>query len=172
MKVLDGATWDEMSCPLFCLLVVTNNNFELLLDGNVKVGIDAGQDIWRCVDSVFWFGWCKSLTRIWVGWICVDDDKDVDANEMFEEDAKLWSNDVTLFLFFVELDKEEVTPDDETRLGDVSNDTADPKVDDEENDVEGFSNEVGISMTEVELSLEVDGMILILLTPPVSSIVI
>ena len=45
MKVLDGATWDEISCPLFCLLVVTNNNFELLLDGNVKVGIDAGQDI-------------------------------------------------------------------------------------------------------------------------------
>ena len=91
---------------------------------------------------------------------------------MFEEDVKLWSNDVTSFLFFVELDKEEVTPDDETRLGDVSNDTTDPKADDEENDVEGFSNEVGISITEVELSLEVDGMILILLTPPVSSIVI
>ena len=91
---------------------------------------------------------------------------------MFEEDAKLWSNDVTLFLFFVEPDKEEVTPDDETRLGDVSNDTADPKADAEENDVEGFSNEVGISMIEVELSLEVDGMILILFTPPVSSMVI
>ena len=91
---------------------------------------------------------------------------------MFEDDAKLWSNDVTLLLFLAEPDKEEVTPDDETRLGDVSNDTADPKADEEENDVEGFSNEVGISMTEVELSLEVDGMILILLTPPVSSIVI
>ena len=96
----------------------------------------------------------------------------VDANETFEDDAKLWSNDVTLLLFLVELDKEEVTPDDETRLGDVSSDTADPKADDEENDVEGFSNEVGISMIEVELSLEVEGMILIRLTPPVSSMVI
>ena len=175
IKVLDGANWDDISCPLFCLLVVTNNNFELLLDGNVRVGIDVGQDIWRCVEIAFLLGWCKSLTRIWVGWICVvDEEEDVDANDTCDEDAKLWSNDVTLFLFLADPDNEDVTPEDETRLGDVFNDTADPKAD-EEYEVVGFNNDVGISIIDVAISLEVvvhEGIILILLTPPVSSMVI
>ena len=173
IKVLEGATWDEMSCPLFCLFVVTNSSFELLLDGNVKVGIDAGQDIWRCVEIVLWLAWSKSLTRIWVGWSC-EEVEDVDANETFEDDAKLWSNDVTLVLFLWTPDKEDVTPEDETRHGDVFNETAAPDADDDENVVEGLSNEVGISITDVEISLlvTVEGIILILFIPPLSSIVI
>ena len=174
IKVLEGATWDETSCPLFCLLVVTKSSFELLLDGNVKVGIDEGQDIWRCVEIDFWFDCFKSLTRIWVGWSWVDDDDEVDANDTFEEDAKLWSNDVTFVLFLLTPDKEDVTPEDETRLGDVFNETADPTAEDDVYEVVGFNNEVGIPITDVEISLEVieEGIILILFTPPVSSIVI
>ena len=174
IKVLEGATWDEISCPLFCLLVVTKSSFELLLDGNVKVGIDEGQDIWRCVEIAFWFDWFKSLTRIWVGWSWVDDDDEVDANDTFEEDAKLWSNDVTFVLFLLTPDKEDVTPEDETRLGDVFNETADPAAEDDVYEVVGFNNEVGIPITDVEISLEVieEGIILILFIPPVSSIVI
>ena len=146
----------------------------MLLDGNVKVGIDEGQDIWRCVEIDFWFDCFKSLTRIWVGWSWVDDDDEVDANDTFEEDAKLWSNDVTFVLFLLTPDKEDVTPEDETRLGDVFNETADPAAEDDVYEVVGFNNDVGIPITDVEISLEVieEGIILILFTPPVSSIVI
>jgi hypothetical protein len=60
-----------------------------LLEGNVKVGIDAGHDIWRCVEIGLWVACCSSLTRICVGWICVDDDSDEDVvNNEFEDDAK------------------------------------------------------------------------------------
>ena len=104
----------------------------------------------------------------------MDDDEEVDANDTFEEDAKVWSKDVTLVLFLLTPDKEDVTPEDETKLGDVFNETADPAAADDVYVVVGFNNEVGIPITDVEISLEVieEGIILILFIPPVSSMVI
>ena len=60
------------------------------------------------------------MTRICVGWICVDDDSDEDVvNNEFEDDAKLWSNEEGLFFVLVEEGMEDATTEDETRFGDV-----------------------------------------------------
>ena len=50
IKVLDGVNCEDSSCPLSFRPVVTKSNFELLLDGKVNVGIDAGHESWRWVE--------------------------------------------------------------------------------------------------------------------------
>ena len=153
MNVLEGVTWEVISCTLLFFPVVTKSNFELLLEGNVKVGIDAGHDICRCVEIGLWIACCRSLTRICVGWICVvDDDSDEDVvNKELEDDAKPWSNDDGLFLVFVEEGMEDATTEDETRFGDVLLDIIGAKEDAVEYEGNGFSNDVDISMVDVEM---------------------
>ena len=173
MKVLEGPNWAGNSCVLVFLPVVTKSNFELLLDGNVKVGMDAGHDIWRWVDNGLWFA---SLTRIWVGCsigvLVVESDEAVVNNWFAEEEVKLCSNveveDILSLLVLVDPGNEAATPEDETKLGDVARD------DEEAMDGIGLSNDDDISMVDVGISnvLDEEGTIFILFIPPLSSIVI
>ena len=173
MKVLEGPNWAGNSCVLVFLPVVTKSNFELLLDGNVNVGMDAGHDIWRWVDNGLWFA---SLTRIWVGCsigaLVVESDEAVVNNWFAEEEVKLCSKveveDILSLLVLVDPGNEAATPEDETKLGDVASD------DDEAMDGIGLNNDDDISLVDVGMSnvLDEEGMIFILFIPPLSSIVI